>query len=150
DEAVGATPRTSYGFVTTYSASDRLRKKSSRCRNTIFTQIREKPTGGSKMRRGQGFPSAIFSESPAARAVRSELGAAVDMDRVAGDPARVGRSEEGDDVADVIRLGDPLQRLQAEGVVTALVRLGKGRHVGCDHAGRDRVDTNATCTERDG
>src|ERR1700761_5297763 len=78
----------------------------------------------------------------------SKLRTAVDAKRVAGDPARLRRGEEGHGVADVIGLRDALERLQAEREVAALVGLGKGRHVGGDDAGRDRIDPDTAPAER--
>jgi hypothetical protein len=53
--------------------------------------------------------------APRARQVnvraRSELRAAVDVDRIAGDPARVVRGEERDRVGDIVGLREALERL---------------------------------------
>ena len=78
----------------------------------------------------------------------SELRAAVDPQRVAGDPPRGVRGEEGDGAGDVVRLGDALQRLDAEREVAPGIGLGEARHVGLDDAGRHGVDADAAPAER--
>src|SRR3984893_12984831 len=73
----------------------------------------------------------------------SKLWAAIDPDRVAGDPAGVVGGEEGDHAADVIRLGEALQGLHAEREIPARLRLREVSHVGLHHAWGDGVDANA-------
>ena len=71
-------------------------------------------------------------------------------DGVAADPARVVRREEGDDATDIVRLGDALQRLDAERELASRVRLGEVRHVGLHGAWRHRIDADATLAEHGG
>src|ERR1700733_9697667 len=52
-----------------------------------------------------------------------QLRAAIDPDGVTGDPACIVGGEEGDDTADVVRLGDALERLHAERRIAPCVRL---------------------------
>src|SRR6267378_2126800 len=77
----------------------------------------------------------------------SEFRAAVDPDRVAGDPAGLVGGEEGDDSADVVRLGDTLQGLNDQREVAAHIRLGKAGHIRFDDAGCDGVDADAASAE---
>ena len=51
----------------------------------------------------------------AARQARAQRAAAVDDQGLAGDPARVGRGEEGDGRADVLRLAEAAQRVAGGG-----------------------------------
>src|ERR1700675_2434894 len=67
----------------------------------------------------------------------------INADDVAGDPTRVLRCEERHNRADIIGLADPLERLHAENEGLALVGLDEVRHIGVDHARRDRVDADA-------
>src|SRR6266571_3202947 len=83
--------------------------------------------------------------SPAVRA--SELRAAIHVDGIAGNPPSVLRGEERHNRADIIRLADPLERLHAENEGLALVGLDEVRHVGVDHARRDRVNADAVRPE---
>src|SRR5882757_10272842 len=78
----------------------------------------------------------------------SELRAAIHADGIAGDPTRVLRGEERHNRADIIGLADPLERLHAENGSLALVGLYEVRHVGVDHARRDRVNADAARPER--
>src|SRR5712671_2712920 len=78
----------------------------------------------------------------------SELRAAIHADGIAGDPTRVLRGEERHHRADIIGLADPLERLHAENRGLALVSLDEVRHIGVDHARRDRVDADAARPER--
>ena len=55
----------------------------------------------------------------------SELRAAIDMDRIAGDPAGVVGGKEGDHAADVVRLGEALQGLHTERERQARIRNDK-------------------------
>ena len=72
---------------------------------------------------------------------RSKFGAAVDLDRVVGDPTGGVGSEEGEDLPD----GQPnaLQSLDAKHVAAPLLGFGEARHVCVDDAGRDRVHPDA-------
>src|SRR6266478_5905583 len=63
-------------------------------------------------------------------------------------PKRVLRGEERNNRADIIGLADPLERLHAENEGLALVGLDEVRHVGVDHARRDRVNADAARPER--
>src|SRR6266403_2120217 len=65
-----------------------------------------------------------------------------------GDPPRVLRGKELHNRANIIGLADPLERLHAENEGLALVGLDEVRHVGVDHARRDRVDADAARPER--
>src|SRR5258705_4971482 len=78
----------------------------------------------------------------------SELRAAIDADGVAGDPTRVWRGEDRHTRTDIIWLADPLERLHAENEGLALVGLDEVRHVGVDHARRDRVNADAPRPQR--
>ena len=62
---------------------------------------------------------------------------------VACDPPGVVGGEEGDHAADVVRLGETLQRLHAERIFTARIRFGEVRHVSLDDTGRNGVHANA-------
>src|SRR5260370_14972501 len=61
---------------------------------------------------------------------RSDFGAAANLKRVTGHPARCVLCEETDDVSHVVRLTDPLQRLYSQDVVPALVGSHETRHLG--------------------
>ena len=52
-------------------------------------------------------------------------------------------AKEGNDTADIVRLGDTLESLDAERKVPSGVRLGEARHVGGDGAGRHCIDAYA-------
>jgi hypothetical protein len=84
---------------------------------------------------------------PAVPASGSELGAAVDVDRVSCDPAGFVRGQESDDRGDIHGLAYPLQRLHPKDCHATLLGLGKVRHVRVDHSGRDGVDADAARTE---
>src|ERR1700712_5367436 len=77
----------------------------------------------------------------------SELRAAIDPQRVAGDPAGRVRGKKGDRITDVVRLGDALQGLQAQGEIATRVRPGEARHVGFDDARRDGVNADPALTQ---
>ena len=80
----------------------------------------------------------------------SKLGAAIDVDGVAGDPSGVVGGEEGDHAADVVRLGEALQGLHAEREFPARIGLGEVRHVGLDHARGDGVHANTARAKHEG
>src|SRR5207237_8576477 len=61
----------------------------------------------------------------------------------ASDPTRDLRDEDRHNRANIIGLADPLERLHAENEGLALVGLDEVRHVGIDHARRDRVNADA-------
>src|SRR2546425_12473330 len=77
----------------------------------------------------------------------SEFGAAIDMDRVTGDPACIVGGEEGHHRADVVRLGHAFERLYTERDLAARLGLGEVRHVGLDHPRGDSVDADAAGTQ---
>src|ERR1700730_2274588 len=80
----------------------------------------------------------------------SEFRAAIDMNRIAGDPAGVVGSKEGDHTAYIVRLGEALQDLHAEGEIPARIGLGEVRHIGLDHARGDSVDADTASAEERG
>ena len=69
------------------------------------------------------------------------------MDDLAGNPAGLLGREKGDDAADVVRLGETLQRLQPQGEGPAALGLGEVRHVCLDDSGRHRVDPDSALPE---
>src|ERR1700744_5033048 len=87
------------------------------------------------------------SDKTGERTSCSELGAAVDTDRVAADPVRRIRSQKGYHWGDVFGLGDALQRLHRHCRVAALVGLREAGHIRGDDARRDRVDADAPWPE---
>src|SRR6476619_766132 len=78
----------------------------------------------------------------------SELRTAIYANGVASDPTRVLRGQERHNRADIVGLADPLERLHAENERLALIGLDEVRHVGVDHARRDRVNADAPRPER--
>src|ERR1700716_1705586 len=90
----------------------------------------------------------ISSVSLSSDAPNSELRATIHADGVAGNPTRVLRGEERHNRADIIGLADPLERLNTEHEGLALVGLDEVRHVGVDHARRDRVNADTARPER--
>jgi hypothetical protein len=67
--------------------------------------------------------------------VKLELRAAVDSNRIAGDPAGVVGCEESDDPSDIIRLGDALQGLHPQRDIATRIRLREVGHVCFDDTG---------------
>src|SRR5689334_5626680 len=84
---------------------------------------------------------------PGAVGVEPRLGpegrAAVDRERLAGDPATLVAREEDDDVRDVPRLADPAERVSLDPRACELL-VGEvlGGHPRGDDPGRDGVDAN--------
>src|ERR1043166_5219869 len=72
-----------------------------------------------------------------------------DVDGLSGDPRRVRRRKEGGDRGDVLGLADAAQRRLRFGLLAhlALGDAGSVDAFGFDHAGIDRVDSNAARAE---
>ena len=79
----------------------------------------------------------------ASRSTRSELRAAVHIERRAGCPSGLVGGEKGDRSGDNIGFGELFDGLKAECHVAAFVVAGEARHVGLHHAGCDCVLTDA-------
>src|SRR5258706_12979117 len=77
-----------------------------------------------------------------------ELRAPIYMDRVAGEPPSLLRSEKTHDPTDVVRLSNALDGLHPQRCSAPRLRFRKARHFGLDHAGRYGVDANALGAER--
>src|ERR1700722_1170037 len=80
--------------------------------------------------------------------ISSQLGTTVDMDGVAGDPARIVGRQERHHAADIVRLSEAFHGLAAAHVIASLIALGEARHVGCDNARRYGVDADAARAKR--
>ena len=79
-----------------------------------------------------------------------ELGAAVDANDIARDPASSIGREEGNHVTDIVRLSDTLERLHRQREIAARFSPCELRHVSVDNAGRHGVDTDSTLAKRGG
>src|SRR6267143_520317 len=91
---------------------------------------------------GLYFPPAVQTAMRVHREVKkighdhaSELRAAIDSDGIPGNPARIVGGEESDDAADVVWLGNSLERLHADRGAAARVGFGEARHVRRDDTG---------------
>jgi hypothetical protein len=77
----------------------------------------------------------------------SELRAAVDAQRVTGDPASLVGGEKYDSGAYIVRLGDTFQCLDAQREVATGIAPCEVGHVGVDHTWRDGVDADAAAAQ---
>jgi hypothetical protein len=73
----------------------------------------------------------------------SELRAAIDAQRIAGDPAGLIGSEKNNGGANVVWLGHALERLDAQREFPSCIGLGKAGHVGRNHAWCHSIDADA-------
>src|SRR5882757_9266721 len=73
----------------------------------------------------------------------SELGAAVDAQRVTGDPAGLVGGEKYDSGAYIIRLGNTFQRLDSQRELATSIGPREVRHLGLYHTWRDGIDADA-------
>src|SRR6202171_6146077 len=89
-----------------------------------------------------GNRQALLGEMPTS----SELRAAIDAQRIAGDPAGLIGSEKNNGGANVVWLGHALERLDAQREFPSCIGLGKAGHVGRNHARCPSIDADAAFT----
>src|ERR1700674_3965672 len=77
----------------------------------------------------------------------SELRAAIDAQRIAGDPAGLIGSEKNNGSANVVWLGHALERLDAQREFPPRSGLGKAGHVSRNHARGHGIDANAALAQ---
>jgi hypothetical protein len=106
------------------------------CRRVFPRSIGEAPNIGRPL-----FDSARVASSD------SELRAAVEAQRVTGDPAGLVGGEKHDSGAYIVRLADTFQGLDAQREVATGIAPCEGGHVGVDHTWRDGIDADAAVAQ---